>query len=170
MWSCTTEIRGVLLLNECTDTSSSCCRKRYMHLPLSDLCVQYPETPSTLHCSQVQPELKENGFSQLIPQYSMQLQTRTARVEGKWLFTVYSSIQYATADTYAVQDMASFIFMQCMTESSWSSEAFQDLNSNPFWRLMPWTGLRSLPLSVLANTGSPDLSACYWILGALETH
>lgn len=75
MWSCTTEIRGVLLLNECTDTSTSCCRKRYMHLPLSDLCVQYPETPSTLHCSQVQLELKENGFSQLIPQYSMQLQT-----------------------------------------------------------------------------------------------
>lgn len=49
--------------------------KEYMHLPLSDLCVQYPETPSTLHCSQVQLELKENGFSQLIPQYSMQLQT-----------------------------------------------------------------------------------------------
>lgn len=86
------------------------------------------------------------------------LLTSTARVEGKWLFTAYSSIQHATADTYAVQDMASFILMQCMTESSWPSEAFQDLNSNPFWRLVPWTGLRSLPLSILANIGSPELS------------
>lgn len=117
MWSCTTEIRRVLLLNECTDTSSLCCRKTYVHLPLSDLYIQYPEALSTLHCSQVQLELKENGFSEVIPQHGMQL-----------------------ADTYAVKDMATFIFMQCMTESRWickgvwSSEVFQHLNSHPFKR------------------------------------
>lgn len=59
----------------------------------------------------------------------------TARVEGKWLFIGCSSTRRATAGTHALQDAASCISMQCMTESSWSSEAFQGLNSRPLGKI-----------------------------------
>lgn len=54
----------------------------------------------------------------------------TAGVEGKWLLTGCSSTHQAAADTHALQNTIC-IFMQCMTEDSWSSEGFQDLNSPP---------------------------------------
>lgn len=63
------------------------------------------------------------------------LPVRMAREEGKWLFAGCSSTHHAAADTHAVQDAAPCIFMQCMTESSWSSEGFQDLNSHPFKKI-----------------------------------
>lgn len=56
--------------------------------------------------------------------WGLQHTSSTARVEGKWLFTGCSSTHRAIAGTHAVQDAASCIFMQCMTESSWSSEGF----------------------------------------------
>lgn len=65
--------RGVLLWNKLADTSTSCCSKIYVHLSLSALCVQHPEAPSTLHCSQVQPEVKENGLLQVTPQHGMKM-------------------------------------------------------------------------------------------------
>lgn len=77
----------------------------------------------------------------------------TAGVEGKWLFKGCSSTLRATADTHALQNTICF-FMQCMTEGSWSSESFQDLNSliqkdllflSRFWKLIHcyWTRLSS---------------------------
>ena len=108
------------------------------------------------------------------------LLTSTARAEGKWLFTGYSSTRRATADTYAVPEVACFIFMQCMTESSWSSEVSQDLKSHPFKR-------SSLSMSILKAGAlyrtyiaatfctskcrfTSPLCACCWAWGALETH
>lgn len=78
MWSCTAEIRGMLLLNECTDTSNSCCRKICVHyLPV--ICDPYPKG------------------TQYLP-----LLATTAGAEGKWLFPDCSSTWHANADIHSV--------------------------------------------------------------------
>lgn len=98
MWSCSTEIKEVLLLNECT--SSSCCRKINVRLPLSNLCAWYPEALSTLHYSE---------FSQ---------RWRKGSVHRLFLYTACNHRQYM------VQNVTSFIFMQFMTESRWIHGGF----------------------------------------------
>lgn len=145
IWSCILAIRGVLLLNECTDTSSSWCRKIFIHLPLNDLWVQDPEASSTL---QAQLEWKENGFSQVAPQHTVQLQ---AHMQCRTQHLVFScSAWQKVAGPQKV--------FRIWTPTH--SKRFLFLSR--FWKLVHsfWTGLNSFSYFLYLKMSIPQPSLC----------
>lgn len=142
MWSCTREIREVQLLNGFTDTSGSCCRE------ISAFTSQ-------------QSLLSVPWGTQHPP-----LLPSSSRGEEKGLFTGYFSTQHAAIDTYMVQNVAFFIFMQFMTKHpesqslalrSASASEFLSIwkELSPFWRQLPCIGSRSPQIYVpLPNVDS----------------